>query len=189
VKRRAEAARRGEALPAPPPDSSEQSGHAALGQRTPDFVVTNLLTRESVRLQKWLGRPIVMLFYIPDSRTAERALRYCQSLQDAHPDEVCVLAFAISDDVELVRKQHTQLGLSIPVLSGKGLRQNYEVEATPKLIVIDSAGLVRGSYVGWGPEAAPAVSEELKRCLAGKSQNKGRPAPDAAPNSGTGPNP
>jgi hypothetical protein len=39
------------------------------------------------------------------------------------------------------------------------------VDATPKLVVLDADGIVRGSFTGWGRETASAVTEELQRWL------------------------
>jgi len=44
------------------------------------------------------------------------------------------------------------------------LRLSYAVDATPKFVVLDADGVVRGSYTGWGPETPRGVVEELKRC-------------------------
>jgi hypothetical protein len=64
VKRRAEAASRGESPAAAPANELDRRPTvAALDQRAPDFIVTNLLTRQSTQLRRWLGRPILMVFY------------------------------------------------------------------------------------------------------------------------------
>ena len=42
---------------------------------------------------------------------------------------------------------------------------SYAVEATPKVVLLDSDGVVRGTYLGWGRETPSAVTEELKRWL------------------------
>jgi hypothetical protein len=166
VKRRAESAKRGEPVPViVPDDASDPVTTITLGHRAPDFVVTNLLTRESVHLRRWLGRPVLMVFYSPTSVTVEPLLRFAQALQDQHNGVLTVLAFALSEDVERIQKQHADLRLSMPVLSGKGLRQSYAVDATPKLIVLDAQEVVRGNYVGWGPETSRVVTEEVKRWL------------------------
>jgi hypothetical protein len=165
VKRRVEAARRGES----PPEPFEEIGNAkgvAAGQRAPDFVVTNLLTRESVSLHRSLGRPLMMVFYAPGSSRAEEILRFAQRLQDDYYQTATVLGMAVSDDAERVRQQHRDLSLSLPILSAKGLRQSYGVEATPKLVIVDAKGVVRGSYVGWGPETATWARDELRVLLA-----------------------
>jgi hypothetical protein len=36
------------------------------------------------------------------------------------------------------------------------------VESTPRLVVLDADGVVRGSYLGWGIEIQEAVLEDLK---------------------------
>jgi hypothetical protein len=166
VKRRVEAARRGES---PPLALQEEAVHenavAVMGQRAPDFIVTNLLTKDSERLHAWIGRPILMVFYSPGSVTANELLTFAQRLQDKHGRQLYVLAFAVSDDTEAIRKQWRELRLGIPILSGKGMRQSYAVEATPKLVILDAEGVVRGSYVGWGPETPETVREEIRRWL------------------------
>ena len=55
--------------------------------------------------------------------------------------------------------------LTFPTLAGKALKFSYDVEATPRFVVVDSEGVVRGAYTGWGPEIAPALGADLKRCL------------------------
>ena len=60
--------------------------------------------------------------------------------------------------------------LTFTILSGKGLRQSYAVEATPKLMVLDANGVVRGSYDGWGPETSTSVTAELKVWLQRKAR-------------------
>jgi hypothetical protein len=164
VKRRAVAASRGESPPAAPAvEHTEAPAVAALDQRAPDFIVTNLLTKESTRLRRWLGRPILMVFYHTDSMTVEQVLRFAQATQDKYRQHVWVLGFAVTDDVRRIQKQHSDLQLSLPIYSGKGLRQSYGVEATPQLVILDAGGIVHGNYIGWGPETAAVVAEELQR--------------------------
>lgn len=163
VKRRAEAACRGESPPIVTADASGLApAVATLNERAPDFIVTNLLTKESTPLRRWLGRPLLMVFYHPDSTTAEQVLGFAQAVQDKYQQRVWVLGFAVSEDAERVKKQRQEFRLSFPIHSGTGLRQSYAVEATPKLVVVDADGLVRGNYIGWGPETAGTVTEELQ---------------------------
>src|SRR5207245_245601 len=133
------------------------------GRLAPDFVVNALTNKQPVRLQRLLGRPILLVFYSPTSRYAEELLRFAQSLQDMNAAEVTVLGLAVSEDTEGVLKQYADLKLQFPLAAGKGLRQTYAVESTPKLVVLDADGVVRGAYIGWGREIPSSVSEELKR--------------------------
>lgn len=162
LKRRLEAAKKGQATVADVVDRQEVIAVATLGKPAPDFVMPGLVTKDSIRLRRLLGKPVVLVFYNPSSHLAEELLRFAQRLYEAHR-EVMVLGLAYSDDTDFIVKQYTDLKLSFPLLPGKGLRLTYGLEATPKLVVIDAEGLVRGAYVGWGPEIPLAISDEIKR--------------------------
>jgi hypothetical protein len=43
------------------------------------------------------------------------------------------------------------------------MRISYGVETTPKVVLIDSIGTIRGMYLGWGAETADEVMAELRR--------------------------
>ena len=136
----------------------------------PDFVVADFSngTNQNFRMATWLAarRPILMVFYSPTSRTATELLRFAQALQETyHEQGVLVLGMAVSEDGELVRRQRDNLRLNFPTLCGAGLRQSYALEATPKLLLIDRGGIVRGAYVGWGSETPGMVQEELRHWL------------------------
>jgi hypothetical protein len=73
---------------------------------------------------------------------------------------------SVSDDAALVRKQHAEMKLSFPVLGGGGLRASYAIEDTPKFVLLDGVGVVRGAYLGWGSETAGEVFAELSRWVA-----------------------
>lgn len=167
VRRRVEAARRGESPPQlQQRDDAIVQVRATIDQKVPDFVASNLLTRESVRLHRLLGKPVLLVFYTPNSNSAAEVLRFTQQMAEVHGDKVSIAALSLSDDVDLLRKQQTELGLTFPILAGKGMRQSFAVEATPRLLVIDSAGYVRAGFEGWGPETAGGTAAELKRLLA-----------------------
>jgi peroxiredoxin len=171
VKRRVEAAQRGEVPPAAAQDEeSLEPSICSIGCKAPDFVVPDLTTRESVHLRRWLGKPLLMVFYNPTSASSADLLRFAQGVQDSQSKTVHVVAFAFSEDGALIRKQKDELHLTIPILAGKGLRQAYAVDATPKLVLIDSAAIVRGSYIGWGPETPLAVKDELRLWLPRKTR-------------------
>ena len=70
---------------------------------------------------------------------------------------------AAREQLEEVKKQRAELKLTIPVLDGSGLHNSYGVAGTPKLMVLDGNGVVRGDYVGWGAETPGEVLSELSR--------------------------
>jgi len=165
VKRRTEAARRGETPPEPIPETKAAPTVAALGQLAPDFVATNFTGGGSARLRQWTGKPVLLIFYHPASATTPDVLRYARELLATYPQRVNVVGLCVSDDAELVRRQHAEMRLTFPILSAGGLRGSFGVETTPKMILLDSLNIVRGGYLGWGHETPREVLDELKRWL------------------------
>jgi peroxiredoxin len=164
LKRRVEAARRGDPSPIrQDADEKTSPSVAKLGYTAPDFLASDFDSKESIRPRRWLGKPVLMVFYNPNSPTAEELLRFAQAVHDAHGKEATVVGMAMSDDADKVRKQRSDLKLTFGILSGAGLRKSYDVEATPKLIVLDAEGVVRGSYDGWGQETAGGVQADLRK--------------------------
>jgi peroxiredoxin len=166
IQRRLEAARRGEITPvATVEDAAPQPQVATVGRPVPDFVATNLLTGQSARLQRLLGRPLLLCFYNPHTATGATVLGFAQGLCERHGGKISVVAMAIGDDVQEVRKQHAELRLPFPVLDGSGLHVTYGVDATPRLVLVDAGGIVRGLYTGWGAHSSREINEELQRWL------------------------
>jgi peroxiredoxin len=163
VKRRVEAALRGEVAPEPDPETGPAAPAAAiLGKRAPDFVATDLIQGGSVRLHRLLGRPVLLVFFNPASATARPVLRFAADKQQRG---VTVVGMAVTDDVAAVKKLHADLRLAFPVLAGKGFHVSYGVDATPRMVLLDAEGIVRGAYTGWGSETPREVTEELRNWL------------------------
>jgi peroxiredoxin len=166
IKRRIEAAQRGETPPEPPREEAAPFATGfTVGQRAPDFLAGNFTGGGSTQLRSWMGKPVVLVFYHPASPYAATLLRFAQQLQASQPRRIIVAGLCVSDDAELARRQRDELGLTIPLLSGSGLRTSFGVESTPKIILLDSANIIRGTYLGWGQDTSREVREELQRWL------------------------
>jgi peroxiredoxin len=165
VRRLVEAGRRGEAPMTIPAEPAGDPGVIARGETAPDFVAPEVGSRSSTNLRRWLGKPVLLVFFSPTSTTADPLLRFVQRLAVAHAQDLTVLGMAMSDDADLVRSRTGPLHLSFPLLNGTGLRRSYDILATPKMVLLDSAGAVRGTFVGWGNEVPLEVVEELRRWL------------------------
>ncbi len=180
VKRRVEAAQRGETPPAPVSEFRPVATGAALGQRAPDFIASNF-NGGSAELRRWTGKPVVLVFYHPSSRTAASVLRFAQQLQSRYDKQVVVAGLSISDNGDLVRRQRAELGVTLPILSGGGMRTSFGVASTPKIVVLDANNIIRGEYLGWAwGETAREVENELKKWLKAR-QEPASPAPARAP--------
>lgn len=167
AKRLAEAGKRGESPPSlPAAEPVQLVAHViAAGKPAPDFLAKDFVTQDSTRLKHWLGQPVLLVFFNPRSASAEEVLRFAQRVDDKLRQQVHVLTLALSDDAKTILEQREKLKLYVPVLSGTGLRLSYAVEATPKLVVLDAAGVVQTSYIGWGPETPASVLADVQRCL------------------------
>ncbi len=141
VKRRVEAAQRGETPPAPAaadmPDAPPPV--AVVGAAAPDFLAPDLVHRSTFHFRSVLGKPVLLVFYNPASTTAAAVLAYAQRMSDAHAQDLTVLTLSMSSDMEAARTQHGDLKLTVPLLDGNGLRVSYDVNGTPKLMLLDMA--------------------------------------------------
>jgi peroxiredoxin len=165
IKARVEAARRGEVPPSLPAERAPGPRVASLGEPAPEFLIPDFQTGKTTTLRPWLGKPVVLVFYHPASVTAQELLRFAQQLQDTCPQTVQVLGMCVADDRAAALKQRTDWKLTFPILGGGGLRLSYAVETTPKIMILDADGIVRGAYLGWGGETPLEVATELKRWL------------------------
>ncbi|OAI45405.1 hypothetical protein AYO44_12940 [Planctomycetaceae bacterium SCGC AG-212-F19] len=170
VERLAEAGKRGEVPPEVSPlgETTPVNAVAAPGRPAPDFLATDLVTRETARLRHWLGQPVLLVFYNPASSLGEEVLNFAQDLAGRHHGQLQVVGMAVSDDTERILKQKDDMKLAFPILAGTGLRVSYGVDATPKMVLIDANGIVRGGYIGWGLETPCSVRDDLQRCYPGK---------------------
>lgn len=176
LRRRLEAARRGDAALPEAPDAPATPS-ATVGQPAPDFVAAALTGSESLRSKKLAGRPALLLFYSPGGKTSQETLRFAQSVQQSRGGALRVVSLAVTDDTERALREYRALGLTIPVYSGVGLGAAYGVEATPRWVVLDAAGIVRAACTGWGREIPGLIAEVLKQNeeqTPGKAQGQSR---------------
>jgi peroxiredoxin len=163
LQRRLEAAKRGEVAPAVAPLDHAESHVVTLGKPAPEFLTTDYTGDDSGRLRRFRGKPVLMIFYDPASPLTESALRLGEEVFTKSKGTVAVLGLALSADREAILRQRRELRLTMPLFDGRGLRQSYAVKATPRLMVLDADGIVRGAWDGWGEEARDGALAELRR--------------------------
>ncbi|HYV34234.1 MAG TPA: hypothetical protein VE988_00935 [Gemmataceae bacterium] len=164
VQKRVEAGLRGDTVPDPQADPGPFAvNHAAVGKQVPDFVCTDLLTRQTQRLQRLLGKPVVIIFYDPASEISLHALRLGQTLVQRYPQGVSIMAMAVTADPELAQKQHKEMNLPFTILDGNGLVQFFGVEYLPRIVVLDGQGVVRLANTGWGAHIPGEVQTHVQK--------------------------
>ena len=163
---RLESARRGELTGTHESEEKPLTTPAGkIGERVPDFLCTDLTTKESVRLYRKLGRPILIAFYNPASETGKQVLDFCQGMYERYQVNLTILPMAVTDDIALACRQHAERKLPFPILDGKGLHHTFGVDATPRFVVLDKEGILRTACTGWSPENIREIESEVRRCL------------------------
>ena len=160
-----EAARRGEGpVHVEPEEPIVPVKAVGLGQRVPDFVVSSLTEKESARLHRHLGKPILVLFYNPAAPSGPEVLQFAKRLAEQHANGLTILALAVTADPDAARKQHADLRLPFPIHDGHGMRITFGVENTPRFVLLDGEGMVRCATTGWGYGTPAEIVEALGQC-------------------------
>src|SRR5207249_48916 len=153
-----EAARRGEAPPELPSAIAmadrrdPPARQIALGKPAPEFLAGDLTApAEAVGLRQLRGKPVLMLFFNPESRSLDEIMTLVQGVTARHP-EVVLVGLAMTDDAHKVSRLKAARGWKMPVLNGTGLQISYSVDCVPKMVLIDAEGVVQTSVIGWGSE-------------------------------------
>jgi hypothetical protein len=171
---RLESARRGELNPAQFSEETPLTMPVAkVGERVPDFLCTDLTTKESVRLYRKLGRPLLIVFYNPATETGRQVLDFCQGMSDRYKTHLSILPMAVTDDTALACRQHAERNLPFPILDGRGLHRAFGVDATPRFVVLDKEGILRAACTGWSLENIRDMESEVRRCLEKPTRQQG----------------
>lgn len=165
VKAQVEAGLRGEPAVSPAVGQPQRPAGLRVGEPAPDFVATQVGGQQTVGLKGLRGKPVVLAFYNPNSALTPDVLAFLGELAASTEGKAQVVALSVVDDAAVVQKQLAELKVSVPVLHGAGLRLPYEVDATPRVVVIDGQGYVRGAYTGWGREMPREITGDLKPWL------------------------
>jgi peroxiredoxin len=147
-------------------DSPPPLTAVGLGQRVPDFVVKAFTgNEESVRLSRMLGRPVLVFFYAPAGQTGKEVVEYAKTLAVEHGDKLAIMPMAVTNDAQLVKKQHQELLLPFAILDGRAMHLTFGVDATPRVVLLDAEGIVRYAHTGWGAHVPRELQLELGQWL------------------------
>lgn len=138
---------------------------AEVGQRVPNFLVTDLAKRKPFQLYRNLGKPLLLVFYNPKTPNGKRVLNFAKRVHEKYKSRVTVMGLSMTEDREALLAQHKELELPFRIYSGKGLHETFRVDATPHMVVLDSNGIMRAGYTGWGFQIPSEIFEELSRCF------------------------
>jgi hypothetical protein len=168
VLHRIDAVRKGEVIPVAPAVQEPLVPVATPGNRVANFAVAELTSHRSVRMYDLLDRPVLIVFYNPHTTTGVRTLEFAKKVHSQYEGKVNVLGMAVTHNTTVAVQQHKEMQLPFPIADGTGLHTTFAVEATPRLILINADGVVRGAYTGWGPLVTDEILADLNKCCTGK---------------------
>ncbi len=153
----------------PVPHVAEEPAHLpmrglGIGHRAPDFVLSALTQEHATQFKAKHGKPTLVFFYNPATELGKELLAYAKRLSERNGPPVMILAMAVAPNGDAVRKQHQDLRLTFPIHDGNGMRLTFGVEQTPRIVVIDSDGLVSFTQTGWGIPTPFELDDVLQKC-------------------------
>jgi len=131
--------------------SSIAAAPSIVGKDAPDFVLRGLDGR-NLRLSEFRGQVVLVNFWTRsdgDSRQLMPALdRINITYQRAG---LVVLGVSVDDDLRRSKEFAASMGVSYPILfdTGSQIGKNYLLQKMPMTILVDRAGVVRYSAVGF----------------------------------------
>jgi len=163
AERRFLAAAAGERLPVAFVALGPRPNAPKLGAVAPDFVAPCVPDVRQTRLSSLRGRPCVMVFYRPDSKTSADTLAVAEALHAHAAGRASVVGVAVLEGPAVAERQRAELKLTVPLLDGRGVAALYAVDSYPKFLVLDAAGVLAWQFDGYGPETGFLVREQLDR--------------------------
>jgi hypothetical protein len=177
VRRRLDAARRGEAVPvsAAPAAAAAPAARAEVGRPAPDFRAGDF------RLSAARGRPAVLVFFMPGQTTTDQTLVIADALAKRYGGRVVVAPLAVFADPARGERDRDRLKLSVPVHDGAAAVDPFGVETFPRFVVVDRGGVVRWQFAGVGGETGFLVREQVDAALSDATPTA---SPTGPPNPG-----
>lgn len=175
VRRRLDAARAGEVLPAPLVAPTPAVRRSEVGQPAPDFRAGEF------RLAAVRGKPAVLVFFMPGQETAELSLCVADALAKRYAGRVAVAPLAVFADPALAAKDLERRRLTIPVHDGSTAVEPYGIETFPRFVVVDGGGVVRWAFAGVGAETGFLVREQVDAVLSPPTATASQGGPQGPP--------
>jgi len=162
VRRQLEAAKRGDAGQATGPAlelPSMPAKEMALGRPTPDF------RAGPFHLADARGKPVVLVFFMPNQETSDRALQIADAIGKKYGSRVAVAPLAVFGSRDSGIENRDRLKLSLPIYDGSSAGTLFGVDSFPRFHAIDGSGKLRWSFVGVGNETGFLLREQVENLL------------------------
>jgi peroxiredoxin/outer membrane lipoprotein-sorting protein len=139
-----------------------------VGKKAPDFTLSGLKERSSIRLSDYAGKVVMLEFWTTDCPACLMEMPALQKMYEEYKGQGFVLVGV--NDREASRTAADFMDrrkFTFPVALDTSSRVGslYRVTGRPTLVVIDKKGMVRNVHVGYAPGLERRFEKELKRLL------------------------
>src|SRR6266852_5551563 len=144
--------------------SSRAAAPTLVGKDAPDFVL-KAMDGKNLRLSEFRGQVVLVNFWARwegDSRQEMQALdRINTTYQRAG---LVVLGVSVDEDLRRAREYATSMAVSYPILldTGSNIGRDYLLQKMPVTMLVDRAGVVRYSVVGFKRGDEQAYLEQIR---------------------------
>ena len=101
-----------------------------VGHRSPDFLVSALTQEQPTQFKAKHGPADLGVLLQSGDGDRPAVLRYAKKVSERAGSPVTLLAMAVTNDADVVRKQHVDMKLTFPIHDGNGMRLTFGVEHT-----------------------------------------------------------
>lgn len=138
-----------------------------IGSPAPDFTAADVdFPSNRFRLNAAKGKPVVIIFYKPNSQTSKESLTIAEALAKRYRETATILPLAIGTKPEVAAEQRAELKYRVPVFDGSEVRSAYRIETFPQFFIVDGQGKLNWSFdAGVGPEVGYLVKEALDKAI------------------------
>jgi len=138
-----------------------------VGKEAPDFALKGL-DGHNLRMSEFRGQVVLVNFWARwagDSRQEMPALDRINTTYNRAG--LVVLGVSVDDDVKRAREFAGAMGVSYPILfdTGSEIGKDYLIETMPMTILVDRAGVVRYSSVGFKRGDERAYLDHIRELL------------------------
>jgi peroxiredoxin len=147
--------------------SSRAAAPTLLGKDAPDFVLKSMDGR-NLRMSEFRGQVVLVNFWARwagDSRQEMRALDRINTTYGRAG--LVVLGVSVDEDLSRAREFAGAMKVSYPIMfdTGFDIGRDYLLQEMPMTILVDRAGVVRYSYVGFKRGVERAYLDHIRELL------------------------
>ena len=138
-----------------------------IGKPAPEFSLPAVNKNETVHLNTFNGKVILIDFWATWCAPCKKALPKLSLLQNKYDEKIQVLAISVDDKKSSALKFLNKYKIDLLSLhdTQKSVAEDYGVPAMPTLFIIDKKGILRYVYEGYTEADLPDIENQIRKLL------------------------